>query len=205
MTGATGMFENLKTNFRQGYRQGSGDAEYYWREGVVARPPEVKDHDYGAEAGDSDFLAGLFGAGGGHDEHAEYKAVIAGLLEKSRRQAEAIAALNSQLRQWQAALDERDRYIARLHTERDKLAAARDRFAANGKKLLAETTELRALNATLEALRRFPRVDQSVRKALNKAFHPNGHLADAGGEREQRALTEIYQRLTAVLDRIGGS
>src|SRR5271170_2688797 len=79
-------------------------------------------------------------------------------------------------------------------------SSCHDPHLANGKKLLAETKELRAFYAALEAIRKFPR----LKRALSKALHPNAHFSEAGGAEEQRALTEIFQQLAAVFDRIEG-
>ena len=51
----------------------------------------------------------------------------------------------------------------------------------------------------LEAVLRFP----AVRKSVLKALHPDAHAG--ADDRERRALTERFQKATAVFDRIEGS
>jgi hypothetical protein len=121
------------------------------------------------------------------DELAECKAVIAGLLAKTE-------GLNGQLEQWQAALAARDETILGLYRERDELAAelaracaTRDRYQANGKRVLAQNREM-------ESILKFP----GVPEALTKALHP-----DTGKGGDMRARTAIFQALMPVLVRLG--
>ena len=133
------------------------------------------------------------------------------LVELCEQQQAAIAARDGRLAEFEAVLGEAEeeiagckdgllRALADRENQRRQLTAARDRHLANGKKLLAETKELRAFYAALEAIRKFPR----LKRALSKALHPNAHFSEAGGAEEQRALTEIFQQLAAVFDRIEG-
>jgi hypothetical protein len=96
------------------------------------------------------------------------------------------AGLVALCEQQQAAIAEGEARIAEL--------------AATGKKLFAETKELRALYGALETLRQSPGLYAAARKGLGKAFHPNAH--HGAGAEAARALTETYQALAAVLDRI---
>ena len=60
--------------------------------------------------------------------------MIAGLLQEN-------TSFKAALPQWEAAVAERDQYIAALHEERDQACAARDRYQETGKRALAQLRE----------------------------------------------------------------
>ena len=223
------VIENIRQGWQDGRREqeaarASGYAdELFWTDGIVARPREEKGlfgnlfGGNGGNGGGGNGGNGGGGNGGGGDWNGgNGGGELAALVALCERQQAEIAEREACLAEFAAAVDERDEFIRRLQSEtaslsqwraavdqRDaeisRLTALRDRFAARGKKLLAETTELRAFYAALESLRKFP----GLKKKLLKGFHPNAHHGQPGNADEQRALTEICQTLMAVLDRIG--
>jgi hypothetical protein len=119
-------------------------------------------------------------------ELGECKDVIAELYAKVTEYEDAIAARDSRLKEFAAA-------NARLRVDLAAACETRDRYQANGKRLLVETKELRARCAAMESIFRFP----GVRKALLKVAHPD---TGSGGNLVSR--TEIFKSLMGVFERI---
>jgi hypothetical protein len=109
------------------------------------------------------------------------------LEARARRLLAENQALKAQLPQWSAAIAERDQYIGQLHAERDGACAARDRYQANGKRLLEQYREL-------ESIFGFP----GALTALRFALHP-----DTGKGGDIRSRTAITQTLNGVVQRLG--
>jgi hypothetical protein len=137
-----GLLDDFRRGIERGRAAASGRASFSSHD-----PAAAQDFDF---EGPADFAGGFDHEGppnsAGGNELAECRAVIAGLMEER----EGFAA---QVRQWAAAIAERDEVIGKLDEDRQG-AAARLR--------------------EVESIIAFP----GVKKALEKVLHPDGKSGD---------------------------